>query len=203
MILDLLYPPFCLHCKHPMQKHARFCQQCVEQLHLLPLEGHCTKCFGEIPSVSGVCKPCRALSHSLHKLGACFDPLGPAKALLNASKQSEALSIEIASWIVIQHDALNFPSCDLITMVPSHFANPQFSIGKEVAKLMGVPFQPTLKRRFLPEPEFVRKRKCNILNKRILLLDTYMETRATIRNAAFALLDGWPEQINGLTFCAT
>ena len=204
-LVDVLYPPRCLCCKEGMDSHSRFCRNCLTHFTLLSSEGRCEKCFSSIPNLKGICKPCRGKRHHLRTLGACFDCYGPAKALLEAfyhTKQPH-FAKEIASFIVIQLEALKFPSFDLLTMIPQALSNPQYAIGREVSRLLSVPFRPTLQRRISKEVQFLPKRNCNLIDKKLLLLHTNLNTCQTVCKAAEVLASRWPNSIYGMSFCAT
>ena len=188
-----------------MERQARFCSHCLSHFTLLAPEGHCEKCFSSIATLSGTCKPCREKRHAMRKLGACFESFGPAQTLLQTFLKSgqSHLAKEIASFIVVQLEFLRFPTFDALTMVPNCFSNPQYAIGKEVAKLLSIPFLITLRKEIRVDPCFSLKKNCNLIHKQLFLLHTEMKTRLTIRLAAEALTRGWPQTLYGMTFCAT
>ena len=203
--LDLVYPPSCLHCDALIQNGVLLCPECLENLSFLTLEGHCAKCFSPISMMSGVCKSCRKISHPFRKLASCFDGYGSGISLSRAYVHSGQgyLAKEIASYIVVQLDQLRFPHFETITSVPTYFNHPLTPIGNELAHLLGCRYIPLLKRHFVPSPCFSLKNGCNIINQNVLLLDMCMQTPATIRSAGWALDEGNPENIYGMTFCAT
>jgi len=197
-LLDILYPPTCTSCRALLEKNAPFCSDCLETFTLLPKEGHCVKCFAEIPQLSGTCKGCRKLASPFRKLGACFDSFGPGKSLLNSVHAKD-----IASLIILQLEKLHFPNFDALTTVPSYYSTPFALVAKELSALLNVPYIPTLNRTISPKISFSLKKKCNIINKVVLLLHTEMIERDEIRSAGWALKIGLPEQLFGLSFCAT
>lgn len=205
LFLDLVYPPRCFHCDLSLKAHQLLCPQCLDLFTLIPQEGRCRKCFGEIAAVSGICKPCREVAHPMAELGACFDAYGPAKSIANAlmNQSNFHFAKDIAAFILVQLEKLNYPSFDLLTIVPSYFFHRHQNVAKELSKLLKIPFKNLLKRHLTPKPSFTVRKKCNIINRRVLLLDISMETRTTIRTAAWALDHGGPEMIYGMTFCAT
>ena len=113
------------------------------------------------------------------------------------------LAKDIAAYIVVQLDRFSFPTFKTITMVPNYFQNPHYAIGKEVAKMLGTKFTPTIIRKLSPEPKFSLKKKCNIINHVVLLLGISMNTRQTMRAAGLAVDRGHIENLYGLTVCAT
>jgi len=192
-------------CKKLLPQNAHFCQECQELFALLPKEGHCSKCHSEISHIKGTCRPCREVSHPFRELRTCFDSYGPAKSLLSAfyHERSNHLAKSIASYLVIQIHNLDYPTFDLLTLVPKSFSTPFSLVVKHLSKLLNIPYIPTLKRHLAPEPVFSLKKKCNIINKVVLLLDHEMQDRTEIRLAGRALKEGLPETQYGLTFCAT
>lgn len=205
VLLDLLYPPKCIHCNTMLAAHALLCSECLETFLLIPEDGRCMKCFCEIDTVTGICKPCREISHPFYKLAACFDAYGPARSIANALLKQRHFHFakDIASFIIIQLEALKYPSFDAFTLVPGHFHTPHLAIAKELSRMLSIPFRNLLTRRLTPYPSFSLRKKCNIINQNVLLLDISMQTRSTIRSAAWALDRGCPETIYGMTFCAT
>ncbi|NGX47614.1 MAG: hypothetical protein K1000chlam3_00993 [Chlamydiae bacterium] len=204
-ILNVLYPPSCIACNALLEKNTHFCSHCQEEFTLLPEEGHCVKCFAEISMIRGTCKPCRKVTHPFRKLAACFDSYGPGKSLLRTflQEKNSHLAKDIASYIVVQLHQLSFPSFGAIIVLPKRFQHPFTLVAKEVAKMLEVPFVPILKRRFASKNVFSVKKKWNIINKGVLLLDTEMQERTEIRSAGWALKERLPETIYGMTFCAT
>lgn len=152
----------------------------------------------------GTCKPCRKRSHPFSRFAACFEAHGPALTLLNAflkGKRSH-LARELASYLVVQLDRLGYPNFDLIVSLPNTFFNPQYALARELSTLLQVPFKPYLKRELNLTPTYHLKKKCNIINQSVLLLDTLTHSHASIYAAAQALQDGWCETTYGLTLCA-
>ena len=202
MLLDLLYPPKCLHCDALLQKHSLLCGICLDMFILLPQEGRCNKCFSEIASVEGTCKPCRQIAHPFVSLSSCFDSLGPGMSIGEALRGGQFhFSKDIASFLIVQLDRLQYPCFDLITVVPGYFRSPYSLVAKELSKMLQVPFKNLLKRGLTPHPSFSIQKKSNLINKKVLLLDIRMESRTTIREAGWALDKGLPESIYGMTFC--
>lgn len=205
MILDLLYPPTCLHCKEPLEKKGHFCSHCLEEFTLERVEGKCAKCFGEIPQLRGTCKTCRKKAHPYRRYGYCFEAYGPAKSLVNAFLKGKHsyLAKELAAYLVVQLEALNYPSFDLITTVPKPFSRSHNLVGKELSLMLGIPFKPVLKLRLLTDPPLVVKKKCTIINQNVLLFEINAHTLNEVRSACQALQNGWCESAYGIAFCGT
>jgi predicted amidophosphoribosyltransferase len=204
ILLDLFFPPTCMHCEASLAKHTPLCSNCLEQMQLLPEEGHCQKCFAQMGKAFGTCKSCQKLSHALYRLGCCFEAYGPARTYLQAFlvRRRFYLAKDLAAFIILQLNRLHFPDFDLITMVPKQLRNFQYAVGKEVSKMLKVPFHPVLGKEWSRTPTYSLKKRANIINKKVLLIDLFMHSRQTIRGAASALKKGLPESLYGITFCA-
>jgi hypothetical protein len=196
-LLNFLYPPMCQACRRALSTSDRLCKDCKEHFQLLPLEGHCQKCFAEIPYLKGACKPCRSHRHPFKRVGACFDAYGPGKSLLKDPDPKD-----LAPFYLIQLERLQFPRPDLITDLPGYFSRSCRPLAKEVAKQLGTAYQPTLNRIKSPKPTFALKKKCNIINKVVLLLHTEIAEREEFRFAGWAIKEGLPEQLWGIGLCA-
>jgi hypothetical protein len=105
--------------------------------------------------------------------------------------------------MVIQLEALDFGDFDLVTMVPNAIFNPQYAVGRLVAKDLGLPFFSAIRRKMKPGINFMLKNHCDLIHKRLLLIELLTTTRLPIRKAAQALSTGCPQTQHGLTFCAT
>lgn len=196
MILNLLYPPACLHCKEEMEEKGHFCTTCLNEFALLRGEGRCLKCFSEIEMLRGTCKPCRLISHPFRRFGACFDGHSPARSLLYGN-----FATLLASYVVVQLDALGFPEFDLITTIPGYFKDPSKEIAKELAKMLHIAYKPLLNRALNPVPTFSLKKKCNIINQNVLLLENLTHSREVFYAAAKEVQKGWCESLYGMTVC--
>lgn len=153
--------------------------------------------------ITGTCRSCRKMSHPFQRMGVCFDSLSPAKTFLSLFYEHYRFHFvkDIAASIVVQLERLQFPSFQLITTIPYFFRNPQNQIAQELSKMLQIPFKSILKRNFTPYPSFTLKKKCNIINQVVLLLDLAMENQEAFRASAWALNRGMAENIYGMRFC--
>lgn len=161
------------------------------------------KCFREISERKGTCKDCRQKRSPFRKLATCFDSFGTGKTLLEKYKKYRSNEKDLAAFIVLQLEALEFAPFEVIVDVPSYFSSPFRMIAKEVAKMLCLIRVPILKRSLTPRPHFSLKKKCSIINKKVLLLSSEMHSREEVQAAGWALKEGRPEVIDGMTFCAT
>jgi len=203
-LLDLLYPPTCLHCNEALPSPTHLCENCLENLTLLFEEGHCRKCFSEIATEKGVCKACRKISHPFFKCGACFEAFGPAMSLQWAFiKQKQIhLAKDIAAYFVIQIHRLHWPLPQDIVPLPDFFHTPSALVAKEMALMLECSYSPVLRRHFALEPIFSLKKKCKLSNKTVLLISADMQNFAIMHKAGWTLDKGQPLQIYGMRFCA-
>lgn len=168
-------------------------------------EGRCLKCFAEIATLTGICRECRSQPHPFRKLSSCFENRGAARSLLHSfwKRGHFAFAKDIAAYLVVQMYQLDYPIPDLIIPIPDLLFQPHFLLAKEVAKMVNRPFLPLLKRHWTVEPTFSLKKRCNIMNQIVLLVDMQMQTPTSIRAAAWAVEAGDPSLIFGMTVCVT
>jgi len=103
----------------------------------------------------------------------------------------------------MQLENLSFPTFELITTLPSYFSSPFALVARELSRLLHIPSMSTLNRTLSLEPRFTLKKKCNIINKGVLLLHTECQEGEELRSAGWALREGFPETLYALSFCAT
>lgn len=203
--MNVLFPSVCLNCKQLVRGASCFCLDCFQEFRLLSKEGHCTKCFAEISMLKGTCLSCRKKSSPFRKLGVCFDSFGPGKSLLTQyeNHKTKENAKNLAAYFILQAEKLEFPPFQIIIDLPRQFSCPFALVAKEIAKMWQISHFSALKKRLKPYPLFSLKKKCNIINKRILLLGAELDKTTEMEAAGLALKQGWPEIIYGMTFCAT
>ena len=186
-----------------MRQHAPLCELCLEEFTLIEREGRCRKCFSELQNRSGTCKGCRKISHPFYLFAACFDRMGPAQTLLNAflSGRREYLAKDFAAYIALQLGRLSWEMPDQIVTVPELFQKGHQLVGKELSSILNCPYSPILKREISESPVFFLKKKCNIINKSVLLLQIAPGERELMRTAGWALDEGSPQTLYGMTLC--
>ncbi|MFN0065985.1 MAG: phosphoribosyltransferase [Chlamydiales bacterium] len=213
MITDLLFPPLCLHCHHPLEDRRRlFCALCTPFFELIEPSERCPYCFRKS---RGVCKKCVADKEWRVKIASCLEESAPLLTLQNGLRnENRSLFTIAASWMVVQLDRLGWPVPDLICPVPSRLfaTNPSPLIAKTLAQKLGCAFFPLLKRDWGDRPQemqkertkldsahFFWKRKRDLWQKTVLIVDDYYDSRATLRAVAHKLEEEYPYQIYAIT----
>lgn len=226
-ILQLLYPPICIHCGRGIEeKSAVFCRDCREQCVLIdPLE-RCPYCFSEeYYRERQRCPECLSRAPVLHRIAAAWDYVGPPVTLIRKLKQENQpyLAKGAAAIMVVQLAHLNWPIPDVIIPVPLPLNkwmhrgyNQSLLIAQHIGKLLSRPVHNVLRRvsgdysqtglarlqrmRLTPRSLQLVK-KVNLEDKCLLLIDDVMITGSTLRCCGEILYAVSPANIYGLTLC--
>jgi len=117
-ILDLFYPPLCLHCSSKLEKnYFYFCKNCLNDFSYLDVQSNMSTF-------------------------AVFENIGAIQTLLKELKRGKILSISkiAASFIVIQLSRLNWHDFDLIYTNSNFFRKDYlYYLSKEVSLLLNKP----------------------------------------------------------------
>ncbi len=140
-LLEIIYPPLCLCCQQRTEQLLHlFCKTCLEHLTLLDPEHRCARCFACIES-SGMCRICTTQHAPFKRHAAACEDFGPPRALLTHLQRGEhMLAKTIASLMVMQHNALDWPLPDWIISCPTHLfpvLYPQGKLTHQTASEMG------------------------------------------------------------------
>lgn len=226
-LLDLFYPPLCLHCTQPRTRNApHFCIECLSLLELINPQERCSRCFSaNFCARKQLCGACAKKSFDWLQLGAAFDHLGPAATLVQKMKYSRQpyLAKGAAAYLAIQFYALQWPLPDMIVPVPisiaRHFErgyNQSLELAIALSTYLERPVQQVIKRQSgsfsqagltrklrteLRESSFVLKKKARLQDKVILLIDDVMTTGSTLNCCAEVMLEQSPQAIYALTLC--
>jgi len=171
----------------------------------------CLYCFSADISVkTQVCQSCFKKSQLIHRMAAAFDDQGPAFDLLREFKNGKYyLAKSLASSLVLQWYALDWPFPDCIVPVPSTFSrwfqrgcNPRALLAKELGKLLRCSVSYALKRTSYQTdaPQFRLRSSTALGDRTVLLVDDLYVTGRTLRSAAETLRGASPQRIYGLTF---
>ncbi len=216
-LLNLLYPPLCLHCNTSLQQRGPlFCPHCLEHLSLMETQERCWRCFGQL--YKGRCQRCIHRQSLIHRQMAACEIMGPAKNLLQGIDQgctrciAAAASLMVYQWL---EQKQLIP--EVIVALPIPFwkklakgSNPSLHLAKQVGKLVAAPLVSALKakwdqRRFLTQGEFGwcfevdKKGAAFLCDKRVLLIAPILDD-GVFQSAAKELSFYYPGQIGGLAF---
>lgn len=223
-LLDLLYPPLCLHCRE-LTRGEPLCTCCVEQLELVDPMERCRLCFDAgINPQQRICRSCLSLEPLFDEFSAAFEYAGPVSTLLSAFKQSGKfwLAEGLAGYMAAQFLRLDWPLPDLIVPVPlawdrslARGYNQSALLSEVLGGILNVSVKSPLRRRWGsvsqsslsgearlqmdPKSFFL---KGSVYDKTILLIDDFRITGTTLRCAAEALLEGCPAKLYALSFAS-
>lgn len=226
--MDLVYPPFCLHCEDCLYDSSGFfCSHCVQQLELLDHKERCPFCFtAEFNRQhEACCGVCRRQQRLLDGMAASFEYEGPAATLVKRLKYGGLpyLSKGAAAFLVAQFVRLQWPFPDYIVPVPMDTLkrldrgyNQSALLAEAFAKMVDRPVMPVLKRAKgsfsqaglsykqrmqMASETFCAKETALFRDKCILLIDDVTTTGSTLRCCAEALHGLHPKFIYALSVC--
>lgn len=202
--LDLLFPPRCAGCG---RVDAHWCDQCQDDLDLIPYPRHITPI-----------DPLTAVATTAHHRGVIREAVQALK-YSNSRKVAEPLGERLAYQLAAQNWTI-----DILIPVPLHTArlaergyNQAQLLGEEVTKKMLIPCVPNALRRERSTQSQVTvsaaERRVNVQkaftadpdlvsNRIVLLIDDVYTTGATMSACAEALLASGAQAVFGLTATA-
>ncbi len=216
LLLGILYPMLCRHCRKAMDKRAFFCSSCLEQINFIDRQERCRVCFAELNK--GRCERCIHRSVVVHRQISACEPLGPAGTLAAALKSGQRESIPAAASLMAYHWIKeNLPLPDALVPLPLTFWQKQrlgFDahrfLAEEIGKIFSMPVYPVLKRRLNWERlraqgeiesgiQLAKKCKTTLSDQRLLLISPTLDD-ADLREAGKILRAFFPAQIEALAF---
>lgn len=220
-LLDILYPPLCLHCDAYLEKGKKlFCSFCLEQLTLIDPQERCPTCFAEkapLKKCARCCSRHRVIKHQ----AASLPFFGPASTLSACLKKGHEEKISAAaSLLMLQWSELRWPLHDAVTSLPfSNFArfkrgyDVDVLLAKEIARFTMRPYIPYFKVQFdfatfLSKASFTtryvlkEKEKRCAFDQRILIIALELDDLC-FRAAGSLLQSAYAKEIYSLAFIDT
>jgi competence protein ComFC len=189
-IIDILYPPLCLHCENSLEeKRSLFCTLCLEQLSLIEPQDRCRSCFGDdLP-----CQRCMHRPVFIKRQAAACSAFGPAQTLRSYLEKGHTPFLSAAaSLMALQFTALDWPFPDLIVPLPATLWS-RCTKGTPISHLLAKQLSS-----FLQRP-YAAKKKQDVCDKRVLVVALDLEDDH-FRSAAEGLLEGFASEVYGLAF---
>lgn len=226
-IVNLLYPPICLHCRNLNgQAQHPLCEECVCLLEPIDHLERCSYCFAPHELLEkGPCHSCRKLDQILHGVSSVFDYVGPAASLVKRLKYANQpyLAKGCGAYMAAQFLKMEWPFPDLIIPVPTTFGrqinrgyNQSYLLSNSLAELLKCSVKEALVRedgdysqaglshaqRLLLSGKTIKlKKNQELQDKCILLVDDVLTTGSTLKKCAEALREECPAKIYAMTFC--
>lgn len=225
--LYLVYPPKCVNCNE-ITTHDQpwLCSHCLSLLELINPEERCFSCFGSRNADhSKHCKNCRE-GHTLFTgIGAAFDYIGPAAALIKRLKYGNQpyLAEGLGAFLVAQFTHLNWPLPDVIIPVPlslTHWFDRGYNqsalLAGEMSKILMIPVWDVLQResgdysqagltlaqrKSLEGKRFTLRKGFSLEDKTVLLVDDVITSGSTLNKCAEVLAQGCPASLYALACC--
>lgn len=229
-ILDLLYPPLCLHCDSLLQyKESLLCHHCLSLMTLIEPQERCPTCFSSAitPPATTCCNACQKNPPQTTQIAASFDYEGPAATMVKMMKYGgqSYLANGAAGYLAAQFVRLEWPMPDLIIPMPMPILrrlergyNQSLLLAQAFGKLIDRPVANILKRRSgdfsqaglnhqqrlqLRREAFSLKKEIKLYDKNLLLIDDVMTTGKSVGCCAEVLWETYPAGIYALTLCRT
>lgn len=226
-MIDLVYPPLCLHCSAVIDGESPlFCPPCQSLLEMISHHERCPYCFSPDYSLSQrYCPQCSKRPPVLYRIAAVFDYVGPAATLVKKMKYSNQphLAKGGGAFLAAQFLKLEWPIPDVVIPVPmalTHWIDRGYNqselLAQQFTDIIGCPMQNALKRhsgdysqaglslnqrKELNGERFCLRENLQFHDKTILLIDDVMTSGSTLRKCAEVLFASYPKAIYGLTLC--
>lgn len=229
-ILDLIYPPLCLHCNESLETGCPiFCHTCLSLLEQIDPSMRCPFCFSSDFNNESqkCCEQCRKSPRNIKRIASVFDYEGPPATLVKHLKYGgqSYLAKGCGAYLAAQFLNLNWPMPDIIIPMPmarlrkfERGYNQSELLAQSFAKLMNCPVSKALKRRsgdfsqagldhrqrlsLKSDSFYVQNGDC-FHDKKLLIVDDVMTTGSSLNCCAEALLPFFPQGIYAMTLCRT
>ncbi len=209
-LIDLLYPPLCLHCQQLLSKRGPlFCAPCLEHVELIPTENRCRTCFALL--YKGRCERCIHRRVVIRRQMAACEAMGPAASLLSGFYQGKKEVLPgMASTMAYQWLEQKNALPDLIIPLPGTDKEMTLLLAQELGQLFSVPVASVLKQCWDREHFFTQggfrtrlsavESKGEALCDRRLLLIAPLLDDLLLRKAGEELKLFFPSEITALAF---
>ena len=229
-LLDLIYPPLCLHCDESMEYDCEiFCRACLFMLEQIDPLTRCPLCFSSEfdNSMQKCCQRCLEKTGNIKRMASVFDYEGPPATLVKQLKYGgqSYLAKGAGAYLAAQFLTLDWPMPDFVIPMPmarlrkwDRGYNQSELLAESFAHLIDRSVSLVLKRKSgdysqagldhqqrlsLKSDSFFVKGGDHLHDKTLLLIDDVMTTGSSLSCCAEALTPLFPHAIYALTLCRT
>lgn len=225
---DFIYPPLCLCCGESLfGGEPLFCRCCVGQLEVLDPAVRCPLCFSpDFDPDHSLCTDCSKTASALNRSLAVFDYVGPAASMVKRMKYGNQrhLAEGMAGYMAAQLLESGWEIPDYIIPVPITWLrqfdrgyNQSVLLAEGMGKILGCHVVEVVGRqcgdlcqaglsrgqrlKLGADTFFLKKGKCCLREKNVLVIDDVMTTGTTLRRCAEVLAAEYPATIRAMAFC--
>ncbi|MDD7984315.1 phosphoribosyltransferase family protein [Lentisphaera marina] len=221
-MLKFIYPETCLACES--SSSSPICTSCLKKLHRIDLNNSCKSCHNTIDTATQICSTCLKTPPKWNSSASPFEFKGISRDLILRFKYSRHLYLlkYLCEEMENSFQEAGLPEPDIITYVPMHPLK-KISRGWNQSELLAKEFAkshpdstclPLLKRPHLGKAQaskakrerlksvkdlFSIKKRDNIKDRSILLIDDILTTGATLNACCKILRQEKPKEISVLT----
>ncbi|MFZ0565025.1 MAG: hypothetical protein WAM28_02390 [Chlamydiales bacterium] len=220
LLVNLIYPPICLHCQTPTQ-HL-FCEGCSAFFELIDPATRCPYCFADNDKARP-CSTCIKQKRWELQMASALNAVGPVATLVEKLKYGKLpyLAKTAAAFMTLQLANLDWPEIDTIVPVPPRlwFQRPNHAtlVAKSLSHYIRKPWDSLIgrwpgdlpqayldsqEREKLSESSFYLKKRTRIKDKVLLVVDDLIGTGTTLRKISTTLGGGFPRKVYALTLAS-
>lgn len=183
-ILDLIFPPLCLHCRSYMKTNY-LCETCWIESALIDPESRCIHCFDSVSEKMALCMRCRKDPLLPFPRAAMFEKAAPIVSLLD-----EEAADAIAGFAYYQWLRLDAPEPDFVIPVRRN------KVAKKFAEFLDKPCPDVFQRISYPISRKRYELKKNLIEEKanILLFDHDNEFEE-LKMACGAISEAFPKKV--------
>ena len=224
-LLSVFLAPSCAACDKPLDEPTRgpVCQACWQAIHpftppLCDVCGDPLRSWRVITDESRACQRCRQTKHQVSRSRAIGEYDGSLRAIVHALKYDGRRSVaHHLAGLLAEHGDAVLAGADLVVPVPLHRSRKRtrgFNQAAEIARHLPVAsaevlkrVRPTVSQTDLPAAErhanvrnvFSKRRRADVNDLVVVLVDDVSTTGATLDSCARVLMESGAREVRALT----